>query len=452
VTYGSFAEVSALRRCAVIAVLLVSTALFVLLGCGRRESSGPVEIVYWTGWSGHELEIQRKLVARFNALHKNIRVKILSVFGSYQKVTIAFAGGDTPDVLSAVWADQLAGYAMRGALTPLDGYLKASGRKPSEWAPGVWRMLQYKGHTYGLAATTNSSFIAYNKDIFQEAGVNHPPRTIAELDQAAAKCTKYDSKGRFIRYGFRPANLVTWAYVFGGSWYDPRTGRITANHPKNVAALRWMQSYAKKYDIRKMQSFESTFGSNETVSGPFFVGKIAMWQTGEWAEQFIKRYAKGLHWGYFPLPYPPGGRPKAMTLGGSVFVIPAACKHKSEAWEFLNWICGPEAVGDFCYQIGNIPPLRAVANSPRFRKNPLLAFAADLTQSPNAFGPPQMPIWPTYLNEIARAEQFAIYGGQDPKKLLDAVQVKMERELADAVGPKGPDARGKPAARRRLVR
>lgn len=37
-------------------------------------------------------------------------------------------------------------------------------------------------------------------------------------------------------------------------------------------------------------------------------------------------------------------------------------------------------------------------------------------------GPPQMPVWPTYLNEISRAEGFAIYGGRDPKKLLDAVQ------------------------------
>ncbi len=422
-----------MRYISIIRLIALIAAAVLLSGCGNRHASGPTEIIYWTGWSGHELEIQRRLVDRFNAAHKNIHVKLLSVFGSYQKVTIAFAGGDTPDVLSAVWADQLAGYAMRGALTPLDSYLKVSGRKPSDWVPGVWRMLQYKGHTYGLAATTNSTFITYNKDIFRAAGVAHLPRTIAELDEVAAKCTKYDSHGRFICYGFRPAGLLTWAYVFGGSWYDPVTDKITANDPKNVEALRWMASYAKKYDIRKMQGFESTFGNSQSVSGPFFVGKIAMWTTGEWAEQFIRRYAKDLNWGYFPLPYPPGGRPKAMSLGGSVFVIPSACKHKKEAWEFLNWICGPEAVSDFCYGIGNIPPIRTVAASERFQKVPLLKFAGDLISSPNAFGPPQMPVWPTYLNEISKAEDFAVYGGADPKKLLDNVQKKMEDELADAM-------------------
>ncbi len=411
-----------------IAICLLIVALS---GCARHGKR-PVEIIYWTGWSGHEFEVQKKLVDRFNATHKDVHVKILSVFGSYQKVTIAFAGGDTPDVLSAIWAEQLAGYAMRGALTPLDGDLAKAGRKPEDWSPGVWRMLQYKGHTYGMAATTNATFIAYNKRIFREAGITRLPRTIAELDDAAWKCTKYDANHRFIRYGFRPQNLVTWAYVFGGRWYDERSGKITANDPHNVAALRWMVSYAKKYDIRKMQGFESTFGSSESVSGPFFVGKIGMWQCGEWVDQFVKRYAKDLDWGYFPLPYPPGGRPKAMTLGGSVFVIPSACKHKKEAWEFLNWICGPEAVGDFCKGIGNVPPLRAVAKSPRFSNDPLFAFSGDLVSSPNAFGPPQMPVWRTYLDQIARAEDFAVLGGRDPKKMLDAVQKTMEQEMNDA--------------------
>lgn len=413
------------------------SVLACLPGCGTENARRPVEIVYWTGWSGHEFEVQKKLVNRFNARHPDIHVKILSVFGSYQKVTIAFAGNDTPDVMSAVWADQLAGYAMRGAVTPLDDYMKASRRSLSEWVPGVRRMLQYKGRTYALAATTNSSFIVYNKDIFRESGVTRIPRTIAELDEAARKCTKYDSKGRFIRYGFRPGWLLTWAYVFGGSWYDPETGRITANHPKNVEALRWIQSYSKKYDIRKMQGFESTFGSMETVNGPFFARKIAMWHTGEWAERFIKRYAEDLNWGYFPLPYPPGGRPRALTVGGSVFVIPSASKHKKEAWEFLNYICGPQAVSEFCYDIGNIPPLKAVIDSPRFQRDPLLRFAGELASGENAFGPPQMVVWPTYVNEITRAESFAVYGLEDPKKLLDHVQKTMEQEMADAMEGRG---------------
>src|SRR5581483_8026948 len=104
--------------------------------------------------------------------------------------------------------------------------LRRAGRRGSEWMPGVWRMLQYRGHTYGLAVTTNVNLLVYNKAIFRESGLDpeRPPQTIAGLDAAAAACTRTAADGRILRFGFRPAGLTVWAYVFGGQWYDPATG------------------------------------------------------------------------------------------------------------------------------------------------------------------------------------------------------------------------------------
>lgn len=413
----------------IIVILILVGALFYTPA--GKTPDGKVHITYWTGWTGESFEIQKKLVERFNREHPHIHVKILSIAGSYQKVRIAFAGGSTPDVLSAVWADELAGYALRGVLTPLDTYMEKTGRSGDEFMPGVWRMVNYQGRPYGLTATTNSRFIAYNKAIFRESGLDpeHPPTTLEELDHAAEATTSYDSKGRFIRYGFRPSGLVWWGYIFGGSWYDEESGKITANHPKNVEALKWMVSYADKYDINRMEAFEATFGSRQTVSGPFFVGKLVLWPTGEWTEAYINRYAPDLEWGYFPAPYPPGGRPNTTTMGGSVFVIPEASKHKDEAWEFLSWMCGHDAVKEFCLGIGNLPPLKSVAKEQEFQENDLLRFALELVGGENCFGPPACPIWPMYSAEIARAEDYAMHGHRDPKALLDEVTVKMQKEL-----------------------
>ena len=418
---------SAYALIAIIAILIF--ALFYTPP--EKTPDGKVHLTYWTGWTGHELDVQRRLVERFNRTHPNIHVKILSVAGSYQKVRIAFAGGSTPDVCSAIWATELAGYAARGMLAPLDTFMKESGRSGDEFMPGIWRMLNFQGRPYGLCATTNSTFIAYNKDIFRQSGLdpNRPPQTLAELDRAAKLTTSYNSDGSFKRYGFRPGGLQFWAYVFGGEWYDEKTGRITANHPKNVEALKWMVSFADEYDITRMEAFEQTFGSRQTVSGPFFVGKMAMWFTGEWCAEHMRRYAPDMEWGWFPVPPPPGGRRNTCTVGGSVFVIPADCKHKREAWEFLSWICGPEAVKEFCLSIGNTPPLKSVAAEPEFQNRPLYKFAIELAGGENTFGPPPLPTWPQYLSEIARAEDYAMHGKRDPKKLLDEVTAKMQKEL-----------------------
>lgn len=421
--------------------LLVLAAGAGLAGCASPAAGRePLEIRYWTGWTGAELQAQHRLVEEFNRTHPHLRVRLLSVAGSYNKVRIAFAGGATPEVCSAVWADELAGYAMRGVLRPLDDFMRRSGRRGEEYVPGVWRMLQYRGRPYGLAVTTNTQFIIYNKQLFREAGLDpeRPPRTTEELDAAAQALTRTDPDGRLLRYGMRPQDLVRWAYVFGGGWYNPATGEVTANHPRNVAALRWMAEYGRRYDVSRMQNFESTFGGTSTPSGPFFVGKVGMWQTGEFALEHLRRYAPHVEWGWFPAPAPPCGRPygrpqgrrNTTSVGGSVFVIPAACRHPEAAWEFLDWLTRPYAVGEFCESIANLPPLRALARSPRFRREPLFAFALDLAAGENAFGPPQMPVWPRYKTEIQRVEDYAVLGGQDPQQLLDALDTRMERDLA----------------------
>lgn len=420
----------------------VMATLLGLAGCAPQSPKGVREIVYWTGWSGHEYEVQQRILRDFHRTHPRIHVRMLSQFGNsgYQKVRIAFAGGSTPDIMSTVWADELAGYARRGVLTPLDRYLQRAGRNVDrEYTTGVARMLRIDGRIYGLTATTNTQFIAYNRRIFREAGLDpdRPPRTIAELDAAAAACTRYARDGSFVRYGIRPAGLNTWAYVFGGRWYDPDTGRVTANDPHNVRALAWLASYSRRYDIRKMEAFQSTFGSSETPNGPFFVGKVAMWQTGEWADQYIRRYAPRLDWAWFPLPYPPEGRPMTTTAGGSVFVIPEASRNKEAAFTFLNWWTRPRPVERFCRSIGNVPPLILAGSQPSFQRDPLQRFAVRLSRSPNSFGPPPLPFWPTYAREITRAEEKACLGGQDPGRLLDDLQRRMvqeqrrvERELA----------------------
>lgn len=395
-----------------------------------------MEVTYWTGWSSHEFDLLQTIVDEFNRTHPAIHVRMVSQFGNsgYQKVRIAFAGNATPDLMSTVWADELADYAQRGVLTPLDGYLAASKRDlDKEYVPSLARSLRVDGKVYALAITTDSQFLVYNRQIFKEVGLSTTklPATPEELREASRRCTVLRPDGGFVRYGFRPTDLRTWAHVFGGDWYDPATGRITANDPHNVAALKWMASFNTFLDPHRAEAFESTFGNQKTPNGPFFVGKIAMWQTGEWAGAYLKRYGPDVDYGYFPMPAPPDGKPNSSYVNGSVFVIPKASPHKREAWEFLNWLARDGPVVKFCGTIGNLPPLISAGAAPVFQDSPILRFAVGLSHGPNGFGPPGIAMWSTYSAEITRAEQKATVGGEDPQAVLDDLQRRMTKEFAE---------------------
>lgn len=403
----------------------------VLLGCGPPAPPGKTVVDYWTGWGAHELELQRELVAEFNAAHPKIHVNLFCVAGAYQKVRLAFAAEDPPDVCSAMWMSELASYAERGVLSPLDEKVAEKGWGSEDLLPGLYDGLSYEGQLYALATTINTYFLVYNQRIFAEVGrdPNWYPRTLDELEEVSRQCTVVAQDGRLARYGYRPASLTHWAIAFGGSWYDPATRTVTADHPKNVDALRWLVGYVRDYGVERLESFEQSFGNWQSADGSFFSGRVAMYLTGEWFGRFAERYGPNMEWGYFPLPTPPGGLENVLLWDGSVFVIPAAARHPEEAWEFLSWICAPEQSARFCLGIGNLSPWREVLQREDFRRDPLFAFAADLALGANAQGPPPMPVWAFYRTEIGRAEDFAIHGRGDPKELLEKVTVKVQREL-----------------------
>lgn len=170
---------------------------------------------YWTGWSGMEFDALQALVDQHNKENPNNFVNMTTVFGQYDKVLTAIAGGNPPDVVSAVWLHQLVHMAGRDGLLPVTQYATASKMTGSEYWPNVWDSWHYKGDLWGLAVTVNASTFTYRRDIFKEVGLDPdaPPKTVDELDAANKKLEKVDDKG-IQRVGMIPGGIFQWACLW----------------------------------------------------------------------------------------------------------------------------------------------------------------------------------------------------------------------------------------------
>src|SRR5262244_3578084 len=104
---------------------------------------------YWTGWSGFEFDELQKLVDKFNKANPNIFINMTTVFGQYDKVLTAIAGGNPPDIVSAVWLNQLVGMAARGGFTPLTDLAKRDGIDGTGYFPQFWNAWQWNGQLWG---------------------------------------------------------------------------------------------------------------------------------------------------------------------------------------------------------------------------------------------------------------------------------------------------------------
>src|SRR5258707_1250803 len=132
------------------------------LPLGRSPAfAAPAFLNYWTGWSGFEFDELQKLVDKFNKANPDIFVNMTTVFGQYDKVLTAIAGGNPPDVVSAVWLRQLGGMAGRGGLTPLTDIATKDGGDGKGYFPQFWNAWQWNNQLWGVMVTCNSQMMAY---------------------------------------------------------------------------------------------------------------------------------------------------------------------------------------------------------------------------------------------------------------------------------------------------
>ncbi len=384
---------------------------------------------YWTGWSGFEFDVLQGLVDKFNTENPDTFVNMTTVFGQYDKVLTAIAGGNAPDIVSAVWLHELVSMAARGALTPLTAFAESSGIDGSAYFPQLWDNWQWNGELWGIMCTSNANVLAYSPSRFEAAGISAPPTTIAELDEVNMKLEKLDADGNIEQVGLLPDNLRWWGLVFGGTFYDEATQKITANDPKVVAALEWMSSYWSRLGPEKVAAFTSGFGDYMSTQNSFFAGKEGFKSVGEWFIQFQKQFAPDLDMEFISAPVPEGGRANCTTFGGSVFTIPAGVRNPEASWSFIEWLSRDENIGEFCYGIQNIPPKAAPASEERFVSDHRFQLALDLLNGENAFGPDKMPVMGFYNTRLAEAETAVKAGQMSAQEALDRVTEEVQAEL-----------------------
>jgi len=400
-------------------------------------ASGTTFLNYWTGWSGMEFDALQALVDKHNKETPNNFVNMTTVFGQYDKVLTAIAGGNPPDVVSAVWLHQLVQIAGKNGLTAVTQYATGSNITGKEYWPNVWDAWHFNGDLWGMAVTVNASTFTYRRDIFKEVGLDpdKPPVSIADLDAANQKLEKVDDKG-IQRVGMIPGGITgPWTYAYGGGLYDDKAGKLTITDEHNVAALEMIGAYYKRLGTDKINAFTSGFGDFMSAQNPFMAGIQTIYGCGEWMIQFIKKYAPDTDYAYMTYPYPDGGRKGTTTFDGSVFTIPKGVKHADASWEFISWLSKDANMEQFCYAIQNIPTKTAVAQSAKFTADPKFKYNVDVYTGPNTFGPPKMPVVDFLYTSLTDAETAVTRGEKTAAQALKDAQDAVQKEL-DAANKK----------------
>lgn len=426
-------------RHVILTLLLVVPALALLaVGPKHRDPvpAGRTVIQYWEKWTGVEGAAIQSLVERFNATAgaaAGVWVEYAAVSNIEQRLLIAIAGGDPPDIAGLV-DSRIPQYADQDALLPLDDLVARHGIDLGAFKP-IWiELCRYNGSLYALPSTPFTIALFYNRALFREAGLDpdSPPRTLAELNDFAARLTKQDAQGHITQLGFTVSNAMlgwwpwVWPCFFGGRLWDGR--RYALDSPPGRAAAAWITDLRTRLGPQRCLDFESTAGAIESAQNPFMAGRLAMHFQGPWFSNWIRKYTPDLDYAVAPFPSsaPGGGN---VFASEDVFVIPRGTAHPREALVFLKWIESQPNLEALCKRHGKVSPFKAPAAAFfEGHPNPFVRVFDDMANSPHAFGFPRMPMWAEVETELL-AVHTRLLACRRP---ADAVLVEAQRRL-DAI-------------------
>ena len=437
---------------------LAGIILCMLCGCARqgeeRTADGRLVIHYWEKWTGFEGEAMQAVVDDYNASQDRVFVRKLIVSEMDQKLMLATAGGNPPDV-AGLWSHSLPDFAEKGALTPLDGALRKAGITSERYIGVYWDICSHRGLMWALPTTPASVALHWNKRMFREAGLNPnvPPTSLAELDRFAERLTIVEverdgatSRIRFseltreereqkrfsiVQMGHLPQEpgwwSTMWGYWFGGRLWDGERA-ITAESDENKAAFAWVRSYAEKYGVDNMRSFGASFGNFSSPQNAFLSERVAMEIQGVWMYNFIEKYAPHLEWGAAPFPsVDPETLPDVTIAECDVLVIPRGSPHPIEAFDFIRYVNTQGPMEKLNLGQRKFSPLVSYSEAfVREHPNPAIETFIALARSPNARRVPRLSFWFEYRDELSTVNDRVLALTATPREALADVQKRVE--------------------------
>jgi multiple sugar transport system substrate-binding protein len=326
---------------------------------------------------GAMIETVRKLAEQYTQVHPDVRVTVEEEpeGGAFEAL---IAAGNQPDLIVASFGSQIGRLAASGNVVPLED-LPGAQELMEQLAPEAVQELY--GHTYYVPVGADVTMMIYNKQLFEEAGLDpeDPPETWDEFLDAAEKIDALPNRdtGEDI-YG-----AVFWneALAWGGwYWNMLQPMYLSANQNECLLLNRLATDIVFDQPECMMEEFlelnrQAQQYAPPTMERNFFSRTIGMWpQYGYSWEPNLREAAGepmviGEDVGIAPVPVINEGDTPYTTYGGRAFMIlQTTPDRQNAAWEFVKFLMEEENNMVFLQELGYLPILTSLRDDPYFQE------------------------------------------------------------------------------------
>lgn len=351
-----------------------------------------------------------KIANDYMAKHPDVHIELQNApwSGYFTKLDAQLAAGGGPDVF---FITNVPSYAARNTLEDLGPWIEKTKFPIDEYVKDSLRIHSLNGKLYSIPRDNATNVLYYNKDDFDKAGVKYPDANWkwADLEAAAKKLTVTDG-GRVTRYGIVLESNAwpMWVYQDGGSVFDDpvQPTKFTLADDAGVKAIQFLGDLINKDKVTPNFQEADQMGGTASM---FTADQASMAITNA---SRLGSYEKAtFKWAVAPLPAGPTGI-HANEAGGAGFAMNANSKVKDAAWDFMQYLCGPEGQIAFT-SAGGSPAVPAMIGNDAVKaafKAPFADVFLSETETGKVF--PQFPTYVDITNKLIQPALDKVWNGE----------------------------------------
>jgi multiple sugar transport system substrate-binding protein len=317
------------------------------------------------------------------------------------------------------------GIIATGKALPLDGVVDTS-----PFIDSLVEAYTFDGQVYGIAKDFNTLAIHYNKDLFDEAGVEYPDENDT-WEEFAEKLRGVAALGDDVYGACFPATFDRFgAFAFANGWsiFDEDGNYLPLTDERMVEAVEWYTGL-----VREGVAIQPADIGQGWTGGCFATENVGVAIEGAWILGFLRNEAPNLQFGTTYMPIGPSGE-RGNFLYTVAYAINVDSPHREAAVKVLEALTSPEAQQWVLEQGLAIPSREALADNPYFDEGTPEADANRIVflgaSDGNVHGYQFGRIGTDWMNPLNAALAAVMTGQQNVEAALQTAQAELESLIA----------------------
>ena len=159
---------------------------------------GKTNVVFWNSWTGGDGDTLEALVNKFNEESDTVHVEMTRTTSFSDMLQTSLPTGEAADLV-LLSTNEITRY--KSYLRSMDDIWENTGLKEEDFSPAYLGMCYNDDTLYAIPFQISTYMMYYNKDLFEQAGIEEVPTTFDQWTEAAEKISALSIPSRQCCHG-----------------------------------------------------------------------------------------------------------------------------------------------------------------------------------------------------------------------------------------------------------